>query len=54
MEIGGAFCDAKDDPPIIQPLGGSKVLQFDYLGWHRREAIHVLWALHEAIQHITL
>ena len=50
MDIGGAFCDPQGGLPIILPMGGSKVLQFDYLGWHRRDAIHALWALHESIQ----
>jgi hypothetical protein len=50
LGIGGAFCDAKDQPPIFQQLGGYVNLQYDYTGRSFDEGYYMIRALQHAIK----
>jgi hypothetical protein len=54
LGIGGGFCDALNDPPVVLQLGGYVNLQYDYVGRNLREAVNTLWGLYQAIDQIPM
>jgi len=52
LGVGGAYCDAKDQPPVVQQLGGYVNLQFDFSGRNFEEGYRLIRALFHAIKEI--
>jgi hypothetical protein len=52
LGLGGAYCDAKDEPPVVQQLGGYVNLQYDFTGRNFDEGYRMIRALRHAIKEI--
>jgi len=52
LGVGGAYCDAKEQPPVFQQLGGYVNLQYDYTGRSFDEGFNMIRALRHAIKQI--